>query len=563
MFSVLTHPQSPMLSRLLPILLGALAAAPAVLATESMWKDGNGTLFRGEPAAVVGAYALFRTADIGARRVPLHCLEAGEAVRFARGIAAQQAAPEPVAHDLDQGVLELLDGKLVPARRSPGTAPEVLVVFYGGSANPEAWSSYWNFTPTYRRLRAIFGDRIEMLLYGSHTDAASHRSFAVQTYRQGLVTDFAAQSAMATLARFAPAEGARAVALSREGVLLASSTIGTLTEVRHFIDEVTDLFYFSNTDNPATWPDRQAYFNTVRPALSAEAAVPPLLIASPLRDDLLRRHGISTVTARIEVDANGKPAAVALGADCDVPASLRAALADGLRQAALFSPALDHGKPVAATYEFRHTVPPAPACSAADLAWVNGEAAYEIALPHWMLLRPIAVPEQAFTSVDQVDENGTNILTPFEVSDEKIAPTQQRNSFNSDWFADKGADSVTPFPGKIEVVDGHTIAWEPALSRDGLMELRSSSANCDYSIGYAWTEIEVGQDCDAWLAIGSDDGLKIWLNGQLVHDRWIRRISLLDDDIVPLHLRAGKNHLLLKIQNAIGDWNFVARLRRR
>ena len=82
-----------------------------------------------------------------------------------------------------------------------------------------------------------------------------------------------------------------------------------------------------------------------------------------------------------------------------------------------------------------------------------------------------------------------------------------------------------------------------------------------YCVGYAWTEIEVTAATNAWLSIGSDDGLKIWHNGTLVHDRWVRRLSHIDDDIVPLKLKAGKNQLLIKIQNASGAWSFVTRLR--
>ena len=63
--------------------------------------------------------------------------------------------------------------------------------------------------------------------------------------------------------------------------------------------------------------------------------------------------------------------------------------------------------------------------------------------------------------------------------------------------------------------------------------------------------------------MGSDDGIKIWLNGELVNDKWIRRISRIDDDIVPLRLKKGKNQLLIKIQNATGDWSFIYRLRTR
>ena len=73
--------------------------------------------------------------------------------------------------------------------------------------------------------------------------------------------------------------------------------------------------------------------------------------------------------------------------------------------------------------------------------------------------------------------------------------------------------------------------------------------------------MEVPLEMDAWLGIGSDDGLKIWLNGEQVADQWTERTSKLDDVIVPVHLRAGKNQFLVKIQNVKGRWSFTARLR--
>jgi GNAT superfamily N-acetyltransferase len=98
----------------------------------------------------------------------------------------------------------------------------------------------------------------------------------------------------------------------------------------------------------------------------------------------------------------------------------------------------------------------------------------------------------------------------------------------------------------------------------GYVDMHSGvSHKRDYSVGYAWTEIEVAAATRAWLSIGSDDGLKIWHNGVLVHDRWARRVSQVDGDIVPLQLKAGRNQLLIKIQNATNDWSFIARLRYR
>jgi hypothetical protein len=63
--------------------------------------------------------------------------------------------------------------------------------------------------------------------------------------------------------------------------------------------------------------------------------------------------------------------------------------------------------------------------------------------------------------------------------------------------------------------------------------------------------------------LGSDDGVKIWLNGELVHDKWVRRPSRIDDDVVPLRLRQGANQILIKIQNATIHWSYIYRLRLR
>ena len=80
-------------------------------------------------------------------------------------------------------------------------------------------------------------------------------------------------------------------------------------------------------------------------------------------------------------------------------------------------------------------------------------------------------------------------------------------------------------------------------------------------VGNAWSEFVAQRDTEAWLGLGSDDGVKIWLNGELVHDKWIRRPSHVDDDVVPLRLKKGANRMLIKIQNATIDWSFVYRLR--
>jgi hypothetical protein len=65
---------------------------------------------------------------------------------------------------------------------------------------------------------------------------------------------------------------------------------------------------------------------------------------------------------------------------------------------------------------------------------------------------------------------------------------------------------------------------------------------------------------DGVLGIGSDDGVKVWLNRQLVHENWTTRGAEPDSDRVPVTFRKGRNQLVLKIQNAGGPWGFACRL---
>src|SRR5262249_43214294 len=69
------------------------------------------------------------------------------------------------------------------------------------------------------------------------------------------------------------------------------------------------------------------------------------------------------------------------------------------------------------------------------------------------------------------------------------------------------------------------------------------------------------EEADAKILAGSDDQLAIWLNGQKVHDSGDgRRGFEADQDQVPLHFNAGRNHLLVKVGNFAGTWEFAARI---
>ena len=59
---------------------------------------------------------------------------------------------------------------------------------------------------------------------------------------------------------------------------------------------------------------------------------------------------------------------------------------------------------------------------------------------------------------------------------------------------------------------------------------------------------------EAMLAVGSDDGIKAWLNGEQVHANDVMRGIEQGQDKVKVRLRKGSNVLLLKVNQGGGDW---------
>ena len=197
----------------------------------------------------------------------------------------------------------------------------------------------------------------------------------------------------------------------------------------------------------------------------------------------------------------------------------------------------------------------------ADQAWLSGDPVAEVILNQWLVLRPILVPESEFSDVAYETQDGVMMMKAVEVADTKFTKQEQLSASSSNWFDEAGANTVNPKAGDAVTVMGKALTWQEVTGRHGLVDLQQGIAAHDYTIGYAWIDFDVPQAMQAWLGIGSDDGLRIWHNGDLVHENWVRRISRIDDDIVPLKLTAGKNQLLIKIQNVRGEWSFISRLR--
>jgi HEAT repeat protein len=104
--------------------------------------------------------------------------------------------------------------------------------------------------------------------------------------------------------------------------------------------------------------------------------------------------------------------------------------------------------------------------------------------------------------------------------------------------------------------------WKRVDSQDshGKIDLRATIADRDDCIGYAYTEIELPKPANAVLLLGVDDSEKIWVNGEKVFELFRARGLVVDQDHVPVHLKAGANAILLKLYQNTQGWEFCVRV---
>ncbi len=136
----------------------------------------------------------------------------------------------------------------------------------------------------------------------------------------------------------------------------------------------------------------------------------------------------------------------------------------------------------------------------------------------------------------------------------------QKKAFADDLLSQYGGEiGIRPKSGFTCKIDDKDLQWKIINSADNKIDFIKLFGQKDYAIAYAYTEIDMPSARKVLLGVGSDDAIKIWLNGKLVHENWISRGINKDDDLVAVNLNEGINHILLKVQNIKGEWGFICR----
>ncbi|MDZ7337794.1 MAG: DUF2961 domain-containing protein [candidate division KSB1 bacterium] len=82
----------------------------------------------------------------------------------------------------------------------------------------------------------------------------------------------------------------------------------------------------------------------------------------------------------------------------------------------------------------------------------------------------------------------------------------------------------------------------------------------DYAAAYALTYVHSPRAQTVTVYLGSDDGVRLWVNDTLVHHNPLQRPAAPDQDTVSVQLEAGWNKLLVKVVEVLGAWGFYLRI---
>lgn len=121
---------------------------------------------------------------------------------------------------------------------------------------------------------------------------------------------------------------------------------------------------------------------------------------------------------------------------------------------------------------------------------------------------------------------------------------------DKDFGPEKSVDLKASYPGK----DGRSVSWQTVRpDAAGYIDLQAFFAPGSSDItSYLYRTFESPVDQQAEILMGTDDGHRLWLNGELVSQTNAHRAAAPAQDRVKVKLKKGTNVVLLKIANGDG-----------
>lgn len=157
-----------------------------------------------------------------------------------------------------------------------------------------------------------------------------------------------------------------------------------------------------------------------------------------------------------------------------------------------------------------------------------------------------AVQEQAVRIIDETAKYGDYLFTWL------VSPVYESSfdaAFDTVFEAESNPNNVEWTPLRNAVSDA---VYMVDLGQTPLMG--------DNRVIYFKTLVFIPEAQEAKIFMGSDDGCKVWLNGELVHSLGGPRALSKDGDQFNVKLKAGENEILVKVIQGGGQWQLSMRI---
>ncbi len=141
----------------------------------------------------------------------------------------------------------------------------------------------------------------------------------------------------------------------------------------------------------------------------------------------------------------------------------------------------------------------------------------------------------------------------------------------------KGGANGLDLAAKYDGMDKAPVAWHKLVGDQGRNALDvgaldlnllcppppSRKGNVDNAVVYLYRRVDAERELRVPVSLGSDDGVKVWLNGEVVLEKHVPRGMNVTSDALTLAYQPGANHLLVKVTNGGGAFAFQIQPRTR
>lgn len=150
-----------------------------------------------------------------------------------------------------------------------------------------------------------------------------------------------------------------------------------------------------------------------------------------------------------------------------------------------------------------------------------------------------------------------------------IAPSPQcgKDGTDTDWLFDASRGDVTEGDiatgGAVEGDEIGDLEWTEGVIQstgsdninDLMNQIGLGAGDIDNHFAYAYINVDCPSTRHTYMSTGSDDSIKVWLNGDVVWKNAVNRGASDYQENFPVRLRKGKNPLLVKVGECGGGWS--------